>query len=250
MRSGGLRRVLPASREVELDPLTAAHGGQQAATRVKARLLVRRELAGFRQDVRARERRMAAQVDFHAGGEPAQIEAVGAPLEERRVREVHLACDVLHPAVVSRLLQEAHASGVATEGHQQVPWRHVADWRGIQARALLPAHFHEPRPQHRLGFGQGSLLQREREAGGLIDPNCKGDARDRRRRKCGGRRPNGSARRMRASAYVVRRRTSANSETLVLRLADTSRPVFNGARFGCRMTSQANALSSSTPARW
>jgi hypothetical protein len=41
---------------------------------------------------------------------------------------------------------------------------------------------------------EGLLLQRERKAGGLIDPNCKGDARDRRRRKCSGRCPNGSAR--------------------------------------------------------
>lgn len=60
----------------------------------------------------------AAQVHFHAGGEPEQIEAVRAPLEERRVREVHHACDVLHPAVISRPFRRHTPAGLPQKGSE------------------------------------------------------------------------------------------------------------------------------------
>ena len=48
-------------------------------------------------------------------GEPAQLVAVIAPHEERRLRQVHLACNVLHPALGRRFRQHAHGGGIAGE---------------------------------------------------------------------------------------------------------------------------------------
>ena len=70
------RGLLPLSREIHLDPLAGAIGGQQSAARMKARLLVRRESPFLPKRVRAGERCVAAQIHFDRRSEPAQIEAV------------------------------------------------------------------------------------------------------------------------------------------------------------------------------
>src|SRR5439155_4738793 len=98
-RRGGRRG---SSREVELDPVTAAVGRQQAALRMEADLPARREVTLLPQHVRARERRVTAQRDLDGGGEPAQPVALVFGMEERRLGEVHLARHVLHPALVVR----------------------------------------------------------------------------------------------------------------------------------------------------
>ena len=61
---------------------------------------------------------MAADGDLDGRREPAEIEAVAVVLhEKRRLGEVHLAGDALHPALVARRGQEAHRRRVALKGH-------------------------------------------------------------------------------------------------------------------------------------
>ncbi len=59
---------------------------------------------------------MTAERDLYRRREPAQREAVGLPDEKRRLGEIHLARDALHPALVARCGQEADRRGVAREG--------------------------------------------------------------------------------------------------------------------------------------
>ena len=70
------RRGRRIGREVEDNPVALARGGQSAAARVEARRLVGRQGAGLPQDVRAGQRRVAAQVDLDGRREPAQREGV------------------------------------------------------------------------------------------------------------------------------------------------------------------------------
>ena len=51
--------------KIHLDPGSVALGGEQAAPRVEAGLLVRLQMAFFPQRVRARQRGVAAKVDLH-----------------------------------------------------------------------------------------------------------------------------------------------------------------------------------------
>jgi len=69
----------------------------------------------FPEHVRARERRVAAERDLGRRREPPQREAVVPLLEKRGLREVHLACDALHPAFVARRGEQADRRGVARE---------------------------------------------------------------------------------------------------------------------------------------
>lgn len=131
------------------------------------------------------------------------------------------------------------------------PWGQVAGWRRIQARALLPAHIHEPRPQHGFGFGQGPFLQRGRKAGGLIDRTVRATRETVGAASAVGDVHTAAHARMRASEYVVRWRTNANPEALLVRRVDMMSPYpSNGARFVCRATPRADARPSSTPVRW
>ena len=82
---------------------------------MKSEGFISMSLARFPQHVRAGERRMAAQVHFHQWREPSQLVPVIASHEERRLRQVHLAGHVLHPAFRSSLRQHAHGSRIACE---------------------------------------------------------------------------------------------------------------------------------------
>ena len=75
----------------------------------------RREVSLFPEHVRARERGVAAKGHLDRRREPPEREAVVALLEERGLREVHLAGDALHPALVARRGEQAHRRGVARE---------------------------------------------------------------------------------------------------------------------------------------
>ncbi len=103
-------------REVQLDPVAVALGREQAALAVEARLLVRLEEAFLPEHVRARHRGVAAEIDLDRRREPAQVEAaVVATDKERRLREVHLARDELHPFRVACFRQHGDGRRVATE---------------------------------------------------------------------------------------------------------------------------------------
>src|SRR5205807_10038522 len=111
-QAGGLwRRRGGCGREVELDPVTRAPGREQAALRVEARLAARGEVALLPQYMGARERRVTAQGDFDGGGEPAESVIPVLGMEERRLREVHLARHVLHPGLAPRCRSEERRGG-------------------------------------------------------------------------------------------------------------------------------------------
>src|SRR2546430_11269387 len=65
--------------------------------------------------LRARERGVPAERDFHRRREPAEPIAAVFLMEECRLGEVHLCRHVLHPALVARRGEDAHARGVAAE---------------------------------------------------------------------------------------------------------------------------------------
>src|SRR5439155_19038246 len=75
-------------REVELDQSIASIRRQQAALGMKPRLLLWLQVTVFPQHVRARERRVATEIDFDRGCEPAQIVPVFLRNEERSLGEI------------------------------------------------------------------------------------------------------------------------------------------------------------------
>ncbi len=89
--------------EVERDAVLArVLGPQLAAAGVEAQRRARRGAARLVEHVRARERRVAAEVDLDLGREPAQVEgAVVTCRDEGRLRMPHLGRDALHPRLVA-----------------------------------------------------------------------------------------------------------------------------------------------------
>src|SRR6267142_5655029 len=65
--------------------------------------------------MRARQRRMTAEIDLDGGREPAEIVAVALGHQERRLGEIHLACDVQHPGGVGWFWEDADRGGVPSE---------------------------------------------------------------------------------------------------------------------------------------
>ena len=63
-------------RKIEFDPFIFARRGEHAAQSVKARLFIVLQMSRFPEDVRAGERRVAAEFDFDGGRKPAQIVTV------------------------------------------------------------------------------------------------------------------------------------------------------------------------------
>src|SRR5437867_7372088 len=102
--------------EVELDPGLAPISGQQTALGMEARLGIRLEMTVFPQHMRARERGVAAEIDFDCRREPAEIVAVLAGNQECCLGEIHLARDVQHPGRVSGFGQNTNGGGVSREG--------------------------------------------------------------------------------------------------------------------------------------
>jgi hypothetical protein len=59
---------------------------------------------------------MTAQGNLHHGSEPAQLKTVLDLQEKGSFREIHLHGEILHPAGVCFLGEEAHPSRVAGKG--------------------------------------------------------------------------------------------------------------------------------------
>ena len=59
---------------------------------------------------------MAAQLDLDGRREPAQPEPIALGHQKRRLRQVHLGGDVLHPGRVGRRVEQADGGRVAAEG--------------------------------------------------------------------------------------------------------------------------------------
>src|SRR5262245_47443513 len=100
--------------------------------------------------MRARECRMAAQIDFDRRSEPAEIVSIALLHEKRGLGEVHLARDVKHPANVGGFGENTDAGGVAGEGAigERVDLRNM-EAHASKSIAVAPA-----------GARPNSLLQR------------------------------------------------------------------------------------------
>ena len=70
----------------------------------------------FPQHVRARERRVAAEIDLDRRREPAQVVAVRLADEERGLGEIHLPRHVLHPHRLGGRGEDADGGGIARKG--------------------------------------------------------------------------------------------------------------------------------------
>src|SRR5262249_31327207 len=108
-------RVGDFRREVELDPIAHAIGGEQSALGVKARLLAFGEVPVLPQNMRARYCRMAAQRDFDRGSEPAQVVIAILRHKECRLRKVHFARHVAHPLFRGRAIEYADGRWIPRE---------------------------------------------------------------------------------------------------------------------------------------
>ena len=105
---GGRRRG--KGREVHLDPAVGfLAAGEHATEGVEGRVAAQHMGRG--------QGGVAAQGDLGRRREPPQVERPVAPLhEERRLGEVHLRGDVLHPDGVGGTVEPAHGGGVPAEG--------------------------------------------------------------------------------------------------------------------------------------
>ena len=105
------------SWEVELDPFAVEGRCEEPAFRVEADRLGGRHEALLPEDVRAGQRRVAAEVHLDSWGEPAQrVVAVGPSSEKGSLRQIHLARDELHPAIVAGFGQDGDCRRIAREG--------------------------------------------------------------------------------------------------------------------------------------
>ena len=124
------------------------------------------------------------------------------------------SCRLRHPLDLAEVHRRQHAACIGNDRGPYQAWPDVPRPRGSRrsrsgalrvvleakkrtlrtdsGRAISPAHVHERRPQQGLGFGQGALLERGRNAGGLIDPNRDGGPKNRLGRECVGRFPGGA----------------------------------------------------------
>jgi len=103
LRRGG--RLLGKRREVQPYQPAFAPGDQQSAPGVEDGFVVRRHLAELVEDMRRRERAVAAEIDLRGRREPAQRESTLCAEDEGRLRQVHLEGYLLHPAVFKWLVQ-------------------------------------------------------------------------------------------------------------------------------------------------
>ena len=90
-------------------------GGEHAAAGMEGGGLRLLQVSFLPEQVGAGQRRVPAEVHFGGRGEPPQIEALRAPHQERRLRQVHLRSHLLHPARVTRGGEQAHGRRVAGE---------------------------------------------------------------------------------------------------------------------------------------
>src|SRR6476659_5908752 len=59
---------------------------------------------------------MAAEINFHLGRKPTEVVAASFENQVRRLRQIHLYCHVLQPAVVRPRVQQDDGSRIACEG--------------------------------------------------------------------------------------------------------------------------------------
>ena len=105
----------------------------------------------FPENVGRRQRGVTAEIDFARGSEPSQAEfrAARQPYGERRLGEVHLGRDVLHPSLVGGLGKHADGRGIA--GERAVG--ECVDLADANAHELLPS-------RERIGFETPRTMRR------------------------------------------------------------------------------------------
>src|SRR5262249_5574221 len=108
-------RFVRFEREIEFDLALFVQGGEDFTPGREADF-VAGGLLLLPEDVRRGQRGVAAQVHFAFRGEPAQVEMVGLPDEEGRLREIHLPGDGLQPAILSPGREQADRRRIAGEG--------------------------------------------------------------------------------------------------------------------------------------
>src|SRR5512134_3880756 len=69
--------------------------------------------------MRACERGMPAQIDFDRRCEPPQIKSVRSRAEKCGLRQIHFACDLLHPYVVPGLAQDTDGRRISSERYRR-----------------------------------------------------------------------------------------------------------------------------------
>ena len=82
---------------------------------MESRHLVSTQVAEFPQRMRAGERRMSAQVHLDSRSEPPQLEPLFLTTKERRLGQVHLARNALHPRAVDLRAKYADRCRVSRE---------------------------------------------------------------------------------------------------------------------------------------
>jgi len=108
-----VRALLAGRGKVELDPLAFLARFEQSAPGVKPRFALQGLLLPER--VRAGQRRMTAQIDFGRRREPSQRKVAVARKQKRRLGEVHLRGDVLHPLRIALTVEQTDSRGIALE---------------------------------------------------------------------------------------------------------------------------------------
>jgi len=150
-------------------PGLISRGGEHAAPGVEAGRCVARQDAGIPEEVRRRQRGVAAQIHLGHRGEPPQPEAVAPPGDEGGLGLVHLHRDRLTPGIgARRSVKHDHpgriaGEGTVGEGIDQVEHRHdsllffrnrcddfgrTSEWRGSASHHASGRGPSTPRRRH------------------------------------------------------------------------------------------------------
>src|SRR5213596_2050040 len=133
---GSRRERRAGAGEVQLDPVAAAVGGEQAALGGETGLGAVGQVAVLPEHVSAGQRRVAAQRHLDGRREPPQPPRIVLAVQKGRLRKIHLAGDGLHPRVIARGGEDADGGGVT--GERPVRERvHLDDAQG-HARKISP----------------------------------------------------------------------------------------------------------------
>src|SRR5688572_9655841 len=97
-RSGTLLVGWGGSRgKIEPDKVPLPRRGEESAAGVEAGGLFSGEVLLLPEHVGAGQGRMAAEVDLHGRGKPAEVEAIGPPYQKSSLGQIHLPSHLLHP---------------------------------------------------------------------------------------------------------------------------------------------------------
>lgn len=104
-------------RKVQFNPLPCQPGGEEAAEGIELDDLPSLCQALAEEDMGAGQSGVAAEVNLHLRGKPAQAPAILPGCQEGRLRQVHLHGHLLHPCLSLPAIEEqAHSRRVAGEG--------------------------------------------------------------------------------------------------------------------------------------